>query len=222
MKILKLDWASHDSARVACKKWHYSKCLPTGKLVKIGVWEDALFIGVVIYSRGASPWLPAKFGLPVTDICELTRVAMTKHEAPVSRILALSLKFLRKFCPGVRLVVSFADPFQGHYGGIYQAGNWVYTGRSNETTEYLVRGRWRHTRAVYHQVKGKEYPKRTMPGKHRYLYPLDDNMRADVEKLREPYPKHAPEAEIDEAVPLPGEGGRFNSDPGAPVPRGAS
>ena len=35
---LHLNWASHQAALYACQKWHYSKSLPTGKLVKIGVW----------------------------------------------------------------------------------------------------------------------------------------------------------------------------------------
>ena len=42
---LKIDWASHEAAKFACVNWHYSKCLPIGKLVKVGVWEDSKYIG---------------------------------------------------------------------------------------------------------------------------------------------------------------------------------
>lgn len=116
---------------------------------------------------------------------------MTTHATPVSRCVAIAMKFLRKFCPGLRLAVSFADPFQGHHGGVYQAGNWIYSGTSNPTTEHFYGGRWRHTRAVHHEVKGKGVPTRTMPGKHRYLYVLDPAMREQIEALREPYPVRA-------------------------------
>ena len=51
--VLKLDWCSHEAARWAVEHWHYSKSMPTPPVVKIGVWEDERFIGVVLFSRGA-------------------------------------------------------------------------------------------------------------------------------------------------------------------------
>lgn len=181
--------ASHAAAEYAVKNWHYSRILPTGKLVKLGAWEDADFIGVVIYSRGASPHLGTRLSLDATEVCELTRVALRDHETPVSKIVAESLRILRRDNPGLRLAVSFADPKEGHHGGIYQAGNWIYTGMSSPVIEYLIDGRWRHTRGAYHHPERKNAPKRTAPGKHRYLYPLDRAMRRRLEPLRLPYPR---------------------------------
>jgi hypothetical protein len=129
VSVLRLDWASHDAARWACEKWHYAGVLPTGKLVKVGVWEDDSFRGVVLFSRGASPHLGRQYDLDHTQLCELTRIALREHDAPVSRIVSVALRFLRRSNPGLRLVVSFADPSQDHVGGIYQAGNWVFTGQ---------------------------------------------------------------------------------------------
>lgn len=190
---LKIDWATHAAAKFACENWHYSKILPTGKVVKIGAWENEKFIGVVLFSRGASPFLGAKFDLPQTEVCELTRVALNKHETPVSRIVAIAFKFLKKHCPDLKLVVSFADPEQGHSGGIYKAGNWVYTGTSGETIEYLVGGRWRHVRGAYDLVKGNkdQFKTRTRKGKYRFLMPLDEEMRKQINKISIPYPKRA-------------------------------
>jgi hypothetical protein len=187
---LRVDWAGVDAARFACKRWHYSGCLPAGKLVKIGAWEDGRFIGVVIFGRGASPFLLRKYELQQSEGCELVRVALRDHAAPVTRIVALAIRFLRKSNPGLRLIVSFADPMQGHHGGIYQAGNWVYTGTSGETTEVYVRGKWTHMRGAFHQMT-ESSPTRICPGKHRYLMPLDDAIRAKVEPMRQPYPGRA-------------------------------
>lgn len=196
---LKIAWATHDAATHACTKWHYSKCLPTGKLVKIGAWENKKFIGVVIFSRGASPHLLSKYNLKQTEGCELTRIALTKHVTPVSRILAIAIKFLRKQSPGLRLAVSFADPEQGHHGGIYQATNWLYTGTSGVTIEYYVRGRWTHVRGAYATIRSNQRVKfktRERKGKHRYVFPLDETLRVKFDELVRPYPKrHAPEAE---------------------------
>ena len=73
---LKLDWCSHKAAKFACENWHYSKCIPKSKLVKIGVWEDNKFIGVIIYGVGATSDLVKKYGLDKTEGCELERIAL--------------------------------------------------------------------------------------------------------------------------------------------------
>jgi hypothetical protein len=199
---LKIDWATHESAAFACKKWHYSKCLPTGKLVKIGAWENEKFIGVVIFSRGASPFLLKKYNLKQVEGCELTRIALTAHEAPVSRILSIAIRFLKLKAPGLRLAVSFADPEQGHHGGVYQATNWIYTGTSGGTIEYFVRGKWTHVRGAYATVKtnaSHKFQTRERRGKHRYLFPLDESLRDKFKSL--PYPKRASEAEASRRLP---------------------
>jgi len=45
---LHLDWCSHDAARHAVMRWHYSRQMPSCKLVKVGVWEDGRFVGAII------------------------------------------------------------------------------------------------------------------------------------------------------------------------------
>jgi len=118
---LRIDWCSHDAARYACENWHYSKCVPKSKLAKIGVWENGIFIGVLIYGVGATPDLVKPYGLTKEQGCELVRISLRNHQTPVSRLIAISLRVLKKEFPGLRLVVSFADPEQGHHGGVYQA-----------------------------------------------------------------------------------------------------
>lgn len=194
---LRVDWATHQAAKYAVENWHYSKRLPMPPLVRIGVWENERFVGVVLFGRGANQHLGAKYGLTQLECCELVRVALTKHETPVSRVVAIAIKFLRKSNPGLRLIVSFADTSQGHHGGIYQAGNWTYTGRSMGSVEFFHEGRWKHNREVTSGAFGgarkvadvSKLPKRKTEGKHTYLMPLDDEMRARVAPLSKPYPK---------------------------------
>ena len=183
-------------------------------MVRVGVWEDSAFIGVVLFSRGACPWLGTKYGLGQIECVELTRVAMREHQAPVSRIVALSIRFLRRFCPGLRLIVSFADPKQGHHGGIYQAGNWIYTGASAEEPEVLVGGRWRHNRTAGEHPEWKGFPRRIVPGKHRYLFPLDQEVRAKVLPLAKTCPKKSGDSTRGR-VPgnQPGDGGSTPTSP---------
>lgn len=188
MVELQVAPCSHEAAKHAVENWHYSRILPTGKVVKFGVWEGGKFIGSVLFSRGASPHLGRTLELDQTEVCELTRVALTKHVAPVSQIVSQAIRLLKKSSPGLRAVVSFADPKEGHKGGIYQAGNWIYTGQSNSVVEYFINGRWRHTRGAYHHPARPTAPKREAPGKFRYIYPLDKQMRRKLTKLALDYP----------------------------------
>ncbi len=195
---LRLDWCTHEAARYAVLHWHYSKRMPHSKLVKVGAWEDGKFIGAVVFGLGATPHLCRPYGLSILQTCELLRVALTSHKAPVSRIVAISLRMVHKLCPGLRICISFADPAEGHVGGIYQAGNWIYTGRSHDSTLYWYRGRWAHGRAVSLAVHATGIDRKTLcprrkivPGKHRYIFPFDDETRANVRKFSLPYPKRA-------------------------------
>ena len=201
---LKLDWCSHEAAKYAVEHWHYSKSLPAGKIVKIGVWEDQKFIGVILFSWGANRNIGSPYGLKQIEVCELVRVAITKHLTPVSRILAIAMKMLHSQSPGVKLIVSYADQNQDHHGGIYQAGNWVYVGQTGkDTNNYcpdwsvkMPNGALMH-RKTYASKYGKQKPKDIgleyvvhLP-KHKYLYPLTPEMKAKIELLRKPYPKRA-------------------------------
>lgn len=51
---LKVDFATYEATKYAVLNWHDSECMPAGKLVKVGAWEDGLFIGVVVFGLGAT------------------------------------------------------------------------------------------------------------------------------------------------------------------------
>lgn len=201
---LKLDWATHEAAKYACKMWHYSKTLPVNKLVKIGVWENQKFIGVIIFSCGSSGVSSYSKTLGITrmEIAELSRVALNDHKSPVTRILKIAIKKLKEKSPKLRVLVSYADREQGHHGGIYQAGNWIYSGLSaNDVAYFDKKGKRYHSRSVSESgfkiqcgvmakcKKPSELIKRKIPGKHRYLLALDEKMRLKIEGLKKPYPK---------------------------------
>lgn len=202
------------ATRFACMNWHYQRAMPVGKLVSYGAWEpDDVFWGVVVFGRGATPEIGSPYGLSQYEICELVRVAMKDgHPFPVSQAGAIALRLLRKSNPGLRLVVSFADTGAGHHGGIYQAMGWMYAGATNYHA-YRVSGRMWHPKSLHSKYgKGGQsiawLRKHVDPKaerihtaeKHRYLFPLDADMRAQLEPLRLPYPRadrpvagHAPD-----------------------------
>lgn len=195
---------SHDAARYAVMHWHYSRVMPAGKLVKVGLWEETRFMGAVVFGRGAAPTLMAAYGLDQTEGVELVRVALCDdHTTPTTKVVAGALRVLKAGSPGMRLVVSFADEGQGHIGTIYQAGNWLYLGQV-EHTWFRLHGRMVHPKTLHarYGYGGQAIPwlrenvdpkaeRVPMPPKHRYAMPLDRAMRRQLAPLVQPFPKAA-------------------------------
>jgi len=225
---LKLDWCSHEAAKYAVEHWHYSKSMPAGKTTKVGVWEDGKFIGCIIFGWGTIKHLVGPYGLSMTEGCELTRVALNAHVTPVSRILSIAIKMLKKQSPGLRLIVSYADSDQNHHGGIYQATNWIYDGHTGQREMYIYRGQRIHPRSASSKFGGSIVG---VPGlrkirtgvKHRYLYPLDAEMKQRISKLSKPYPKKPRDVSIEgDATSDPAGGGSFNATTSLPEHIGES
>lgn len=163
MAKLRLGFCTHKAASFACENYHYSRRMPSGKLVKIGVWENDSFIGCVLFGRGANNNAHKYFNCEVTECCELVRVALKAHDTPVTRIIKIALKILKKNCPGVKVIFSYADiTNQGHEGIIYKAGNWQYDGikKTGKGAYYYINGKKIHGRSARSKYGSvKNFPK---------------------------------------------------------------
>lgn len=135
---LLVDWCSHKAATFACENWHYSKKMTAGKVSCLGVWESGRFIGSIVFGQSAAPQRGDPYGLKPTEVAELLRVALKNHVNEVTKIIAISIKMIKKKCPKLKLLVSYADPEQGHKGVIYKAGNWIFNGYSQ--SKWTVKG----------------------------------------------------------------------------------
>jgi hypothetical protein len=228
---LKLDWCSHEAAKYAVMRWHYSRRMPNSKLVRIGVWEGGRFCGAILYGVGANRHIASPFGLEPTEVCELVRVALAPgRQHPTSKCVAVSLKLLRRQSPGLRLVVSFADSGRGHRGTIYQATGWLYLGVSEQS--YLkIRGEIVHPRTVYdrygpggqsiawlRQNVDPRAERVEQAPKHKYVMPFDRELRRRLEAAALPYPKNADEATGVAAGDQPEKGGSIPTRPLQPSP----
>ncbi len=219
---LKLDWCSHEAAVYATRHWHYSRSMPVGRTAKLGVWENAHFIGAVVFAHGAQQNIGRPFGLSQFECSELCRVALDRHATPVSRILRIALRLFKAQSPGVRAVVSYADIDRDHHGGIYQAAGWLYLGkveRNGGTPRFRINGTVMHARTVHSRWgKGSQRldwirvnidPKaeRVLTfGKHKYFWPFDDEIRRRVLPIVQPYPKRVRSADSGMAIPIAGGG----------------
>lgn len=217
--VLRLDWCSYAAAKHACTHWHYAGSMPLGKTARVGVWESGRFVGAIIFTLGSGRATHGKrYGLSVSgEMAELQRVALRDHQHEVSRMVAVAVRMMRRLCPSIRLLVSFADPAQDHHGGIYQACGWVYCGKTAQNEAFECKdGSWALSRSVYggwarnqdgiaaSLLTGR---KRKLPGKHRYLLPLDREMAERIAPLAKPYPKRAGSAASGTPGNQPGGGG---------------
>jgi hypothetical protein len=210
---LRVDWATHAAAKYACENWHYSGCLPASlqKRVALGAWENDEFVGVVVFGHGANPSIGSPYSLTINQCVELTRIALSKkHKSPVSRIVRLALNFLKSSQPGIVLVVSYADQAQGHHGGVYQAGNWVYVGSMRGVPSLLYKGKVWHAKALrtsFPKLKHSDplVSKVAAGDKHKYLMPLDAEIRERIMPLSKPYPKRAKDQDLANHAKLGGE-----------------
>lgn len=157
--MLKLQLVDNKTAKFACEHWHYSKCIPAGKMICFGIWEDDIFKGVIIYSKDANNNQPKYYGLQHNELVELTRIAMNTHKIEVSKVISVSIKLLKKLCPHLKLIFSFADKDQNHKGTIYKASNFIYLGDKHGLTDcFIVHGKKTHRRSLYSILKKYNIP----------------------------------------------------------------
>jgi len=193
---------SYEATKFACENFHYSKKVPSSKLIKYGVWEDGKFIGAIVYGDSPTPNMASPYGLNYTEICELRRVALTTHKHPVTQIISKSLKLLHKTNPNLKLVISYADKNQNHLGIIYQGGNWIYEGETKkEIVGIVIKGERVHRRSVYDRygtsslkwikenIDEEAYPIKSK-GKFKYIYPLTKTVKKNYINRAKPYPKN--------------------------------
>jgi len=190
---------TYPNARRACEEWHYSRTLPSGVVAIYDAYEHGRFIGSVIFGRGVNHRMGIPLGLERREVLELVRVALAPHAAPVSRIASKSVKMLKADHSEVRALLSYSDPLRGHYGGIYQAMNWIYDGVGSRYYEILIDGKPVHPRAISSrygtaaisrlQEMGVNAERGRIWSKFRYWYPLDRKIRKVILKRAKPYPQ---------------------------------
>lgn len=165
-----------------------------------GLFNGQKLVGVVCYGTPSSA--PLRSGVCGPDeamnVTELTRLWVSDEVGRngESYLIGRSLPMC-----GKEIVVSFADPSQGHVGVVYQATNWIYTGLSAKRTNWTFDGNNKHGQTVADKYSREEAEKlqgfRLEPRvqKHRYVFFNTKNKKRRVELTRalryavEPYPR---------------------------------
>tara|TARA_R100000655_G_scaffold73714_1_gene112231 strand:- start:22 stop:648 length:627 start_codon:yes stop_codon:yes gene_type:complete len=177
-------------AKHLCKEWllnkHYAKRIPSISYA-FGLFNEDL-MGVMTIGKPASNSL-------CVGVCgkhnskyvyELNRLCVNDNleKNVLSYFVSQSLKMLNDL-----ILVSYADTKMQHNGYIYQATNWIYTGKTKERTDIGSEDN-SHSR---HYNKNIDYSKnrKFRSSKHRYIY-FTGNKRKWLKELNyniQPYPK---------------------------------
>lgn len=145
------------------------------------VEDNGSVVGGAIFGKPAAYNVSKKYG--ADGLTELRRFVLT-DECPrnsESKVLAFMLRDLRR--NGVKLVLSYADPAQGHGGIIYKALGFKYVGLTANRKHIIWKGRKYPDRNI-HQVnfpfhlelrdalESGAATRVKVPGKHIYLKDL--------------------------------------------------
>lgn len=196
-----LKKASHKAILYACKNFHYSKSIPVNVFGYSVFNNKNEWCGVILYGKGATPNIGKPYDLKQGQIIELVRVALNGKQESTSKAVSISIKLILKDVKLCKLIISYADIDQSHFGIIYQATNWYYVGECNinKRTGFIINGKKVHNKSLYglgkkQNINGaKEIDKNALEfiskGKRKYLYPLDKKLIPLCKKLSKPYPK---------------------------------
>jgi len=190
---MRLEIASNKAVKLACTKYHYAGLVPIYRLAYSVFNSQGEFCGVIVYGGGVNPNMGVRYNLQQGQYLELVRVALNGKQESTSKAVALSIKLIKKNNPHVKLLISYADKGQNHYGTIYQATNWYYVEDIKSSgIDVFYKGKWGHPRGPSGRLSLEEFnklPRRIKPGKRKYLYPLNEHFKEYCEKIKLPYEK---------------------------------
>lgn len=149
----RIDRMPHKEAKDFVETWHYSKRMPTGQNICYGCWNENYCYAVIVYGIGVNPYQAAFLG--VDSVVEIKRMCRRepKEKFPLSRLIGLTTKWLRKESP-FGAVVAFADPEQGHEGTVYKASGFKHEGMSNAEWHLVDgSGEKRHRRYAFRMAR---------------------------------------------------------------------
>jgi hypothetical protein len=191
---MRLEKASNKAIKFACMNFHYAKVMPVVSIAYSVFNDKNEWCGVITFGGGAGANMGMPYGLRYGQYLELTRMALNGKQQSTSKAMSIAIRLIKKNCPSIKLLISYADKAQNHYGTIYQATNWYFVEDIKSSgEEVFYKGKWTHNRMSSQVSKEfyKSLPKRKKSGKYKYIFPLEKKLVPMCTKLSKAYPKKA-------------------------------
>lgn len=134
------------------RRYHYSNTLPKINKHFLGFFLEGELVGVLTLGWGTRPKHTIKRLFPsldTRDYFEIGRMCMTDDmpRNSESQMLSQAVKWIRRNCPEVKVLFTWADGMLGKVGYVYQAANFTYAGYS-EGEMYMQGGIKIHARQM--------------------------------------------------------------------------
>jgi hypothetical protein len=189
-------------ARAIITRFHYSHRVVNNSYLHLGVYLEGALEGVLQLGYALQP---ARAGAVVEgtvqgEYMELNRMWLS-DEAPrnsESRAISYTIKYVRRACPSVAWIQSFADERCKGLGVVYQAANFLYLGH-HVTDFYELDGEYYHKmmttrkdvrRGLYLQAN-LDRATRHSYRQFRYVFFLKRHWMRWLKLKVQPYPKPA-------------------------------
>lgn len=229
-RAIRVRAISVKAARPLIATHHYSRTMPDAtREVFAGYFPDGRMAGIVVFGMGAGK---AQYTRLLPDLADGEYRELSRLWSPdglatntESRLIGVAIRLLPQ---NVRLVISYADPSQGHVGRVYQATNFTYLGQTDGGERLIdTSGREVHSKllSVYRMRHPEmaDWTSRAIadhygftaipnPSKHRYAYARRSDDRTVLNRSARPYPI-AVAASSDAPGVQSGEGGSQPTSP---------
>lgn len=154
-----VDQINSSKANKFTEVYHYSGTGFKKAILNLGVFrkEDNLLVGVLQWGCSYQDSIRldryVKEPIDKTEYLELNRFCMADSEGKnaESQGISLGIKWIKKYRPDIRLLVSYSGRKEGNYGYIYQATNWEYLGYFISPGFWLVDGEERHQVTLWYR-----------------------------------------------------------------------
>ena len=145
---------------------HYAKRIPSISYA-FGLYFNSELIGICTFGVPASPSLcigvcGEKYR---NNVLELNRLCVNDHN--IKNLTSYFVSNCLKMLPNNKIIVSYADTSHNHHGYIYQATNFLYTGKTKERTDIGFED-GSHSRHYNKNLDYKLYRKKRS-SKYRYI-----------------------------------------------------
>ena len=166
---------------------HYAQRMPSISFA-YGLFNGGNMVGVLTIGKPASNSLC--LGVCGSEnahkVYELNRL-ITEDNLPRNTLSFFVGGVLKRLKDEDLVIVSYADTGAGHNGYIYQATNFIYTGKTKQRTDKYTEGN-KHSR---HYTNENNHLRKVRTSKHRYIY-FTNNKKEWLKVLKYPikeYPK---------------------------------
>lgn len=206
-----------DIANRFIKEFHYSHKVVSNSKLHLGIFSKDnidILCGVLSFGYPMNPKrTPQKIVNNSTylEMYELNRMAMDDKmpKCSESQAIGICIKWLKRYRPEIKWLLSFSDGKEGNVGIIYQATNWDYLGYNISDSFFDLDGTILHNVQIWHKFKEGKPDVNTMDElykafnnvkkiksrQHIYVFNLTDS-ELDYARSKMPYPKKDSEPKI--------------------------